>query len=256
MGKLDEKTKDLIQTIAIKNPLRAEYEHTNILSPRTYLQSLKKPLPHVAVQCILLADYSSDLIDKINHIIEKYPYNRTNYDKPWVSTINPNKLDASSKIIIMNRRIGGWDGSLERPVIELLGAGGHVNCQYDSNSSSWKSASVTETAIKETGEEIGLELNESDIIKLGGFFNEVTQQLVILVGIKISSNEIYKLQEAAYQNSAENTDGLYFGEFTNVMQNYLTDATPFAGGEKAKPTNFPSNKDLMGVVHEKLIFAY
>ena len=36
------------------------------------------------------------------------------------------EVRSGDRIFIFNRRVGGWDGSPERPVVEFLGAGGHV----------------------------------------------------------------------------------------------------------------------------------
>jgi len=249
LGELDKKQKDLLQIITINDALTADYDYTNVLSPRTYLQSIEKPLPYAVVQCILLTDNTPETIIQIENIEKNYSYNKTDYDKPWISTVNLAELNHKAKLIIMNRRIGGWDGSPDRPVIELLGAGGHTACHYTTK---WESQSAIDTAVKEVREEIGLEIDASDVIKIGGFLNTVTQQLVILFGIKIAPNQISQLQKSAYGNTDENTDGLYFGEFENVMQNYLIDASPFAGGEKAKTTNFPSNSELMKLARERL----
>ena len=72
-------------------------------------------------------------------------------------------------ICIFNRRISGWDGSIERPVIELLGAGGHLQSIWNSESQHFISRSLINNLQKEFSEEIGIKLTSNDVNVIGGF---------------------------------------------------------------------------------------
>lgn len=247
---LDSKNKDLLRLISIEDALNGKYLYSKTYSPRTYSESLESIPLHLTVQGLILCKSSNKFKDIINQIEGQYAYDKTEYDKFCVTDLK--KIKENSTILIMNRRIGGWDGSLERPVIELLGAGGHVPTLFNQSSSSFETLSPIDTIIKESQEEIGVSLNESDIKFLGGFHNKISSELVLLFGIIVEESIIPHLQKKSFGNLEENVDGLYVGRFQDVMNDYMSDASNFAGGEKAKPTNFPSQQELMNRVNSLL----
>lgn len=68
---------------------------------------------------------------------------------------------------------------------------------------------------------------------------------VVLCGIEIKDDELKSLQEYAIQNIDEDTEGIYLGTFPETIDYYRKNPTPFAGGKKAAPYNFPNRKELM-----------
>ena len=98
------------------------------------------------------------------------------------------ELNTNDVICIFNRRISGWDGSLDRPVIELLGAGGHLQSVWEPQNKQFVSRSVISNLQKEFSEEIGIKLTAKDVNIIGGFINSKTYELVILANIIISPN--------------------------------------------------------------------
>jgi len=178
----------------------------------------------------------------------KYQYGRQDYDKLWISSIMPSALSPGDVCLVMNRRVGGWDGSVSSPVVELLAGGGHVKTIWDIGKSFFKMQSIKETIATELSEELGLESSPS-FEPIGGFVNEVTRELVVLVAITVDDGDLFNIQEYAFGNVEENIDGLYLGEIRDVLRQYLEDASFFAGGEKARPTNFPSNSAVMERLH-------
>lgn len=135
------------------------------MSPRTFAESLT-PIPqHMSIQCILLTKVQENDIQDIVNLIEKTSYGRTEYDNIWVSKEASYKdIKDGSLLYIMNRRVGGWDGSIERPVIELLGAGGHVG--VDEN---LVMIAPIDVVISEIREEIGIEIASSQVKVLEDF---------------------------------------------------------------------------------------
>ncbi len=249
LGKFD-KRKDFIEIVGILDSLSCTYEPTRVFSSRPYIESLK-PIPnHVTVQGIILSRPKGDYKKRINELKSKYLYSKTDYDNFWVSNKTVEELSNDDVLIILNRRVGGWDGSVDKPVIELLGAGGHVSSTWESGK--FISHTPIHTIKKEINEELGLQASQYTANRLGGFYNEVTGELVILYGIWISIEDINQIQEAAFGNIKENVDGIYLGIFDDVIKKYLLDASPFAGGEATKSTNFPSNKDLMNKINNEL----
>jgi len=251
LDKLDSKQKDLLRIITIKDALNGIFEYTSTYSPRTYAESIENIPTHLTVQGLIFCRPSEKIVKIIKQISDEYTYEKTEYDKFYVSE-NIDLLTENNILIIMNRRVGGWDGSLDRPVIELLGAGGHVPTIFDTAQESFITLTPNETILKEAEEEIGITLTEEDIELLGGFHNKVSSELVLLYGIFVNEDDLLKLQEKAFGNIEENIDGLYIGEFNEVMARYKNDATPFAGGEKAKPSNFPSQEELMSRIKKML----
>jgi predicted NUDIX family phosphoesterase len=249
--KLDKKQKDLLQMIEIINPLELEYKKKNVLMPRTYAESLS-PIPqHISVQAIILSKIKEKDIESIVDLIQKTDYGRTDYDKIWIEDTNPaDVIKEDSILYLMNRRIGGWDGSYERPVIELLGAGGHLPTLFEGNS--FVSSIPKQSIERELKEEIGATIKESDIDLVGGFHNKVSNELVMLCIIYVDSSEIVNIQKKSLNNVQEDTDGIYIGRFEEVMDMYLQNASSFAGGEAAKASNFPNQKELMNRVYTYL----
>lgn len=245
LGALDKKRKDLIEIIVVDDPLNCVFRKTFVFSPRTFVESLTPILPHATVQAIMLSWPTATTADDIQKLGRKFIYGKTAYDTLWLGEGS----DASPEdpIMIMNRRIGGWDGSPDRPVIELLGAGGHVPVVCDGEPPHFHSLEPHEALSKELAEEVGITQFEAQ--KLGGFFNQETRELVILFGIFVPWDMVADMQSAAFGNVTESVDGLYLGTFSKIMKRYLTDAAPFAGGERSKATNFPSQRALMDRVH-------
>jgi predicted NUDIX family phosphoesterase len=246
LGNLDKK-KDLLEIVEIQSAIEGKYTGCRVFSPRPYLESLD-PIPtHVTVQGIILSNPTSSTAQDIRNLLAQYQYGKTPYDKLWVSSSSFETLGDEELIMIMNRRIGGWDGSKDRPVIELLGAGGHIPAVW--RNGSFQSLSPDETIKNEIKEELGLSNEDYSAKMLGGFVNVITGELVILYGVMVPWSLVVSMQATAYGNEAENTDGIYLGLYKDIMRSYLVDATPFAGGEKAKATNFPSQSELMSHIN-------
>lgn len=243
LGKLDAKQKDLLHIIEIEDALSMKFKYLNLFSPRTFAESLESIAPHCTVQGIIISRVTKNTKDIIYDLEENYKYNKHDEDSLWVGDKGINELNEGDTLMIMNRRVGGWDGSLTRPVIELLGAGGHIPTLVKGER--FYTLTPEETIKKEVEEEIGLFIKNDNLLQIGGFHNKVSNELVILYGIFIEDEELMSIQKNAYNNIEENTDGIYIGEINSVMNKYLTNAEPFAGGENAKPTNFPSNNALM-----------
>jgi hypothetical protein len=249
--KLDKKQRDLLQMIEIRNPLKLEYKKKKILMPRTYAESLSIIPQHISVQAILLSKIKEKDVEAIIDLIKHTDYGRTDYDKIWVEDTLPEEVIKQDTILyLMNRRIGGWDGSYERPVIELLGAGGHLPAIFDGNS--FSSSPPKHSIEREIKEEIGLAISENDIDLVGGFHNQVSNELVILCIVYVDSSEIVNIQKKSLNNILEDTDGIYIGRFKEVMDIYLQDASAFAGGEAAKKSNFPNQQELMNQVYNHI----
>jgi hypothetical protein len=243
-AKLDGKVRDLLRIVEIVDPIDVKFTQTNVLSPRTYVESLS-PIPaHVSVQCILLSRVDTNDVESIIKMIESTSYGRTAYDNIWVSKYGAyTDIKTGTLLYIMNRRVGGWDGSVDRPVIELLGAGGHVGVD-----DTLTMLAPIDTVISEIKEEMGINISQSNVQIFGGFHNTTSNELVILCGAFLPSDMITKIQEFAIGNYEQDTDGIYLGFLQDIMSLYLENAAPFAGGEKTKLSNFPSQKTLMAKV--------
>lgn len=245
--------KDLLRLIKIINPIDLQYECTNILVPRV-LAEKHNPIPqHISVQSLFFHRVSQLNLEELKKIILSINYNKTIYDNMWIgherklSSIKENDL-----IYLMNRRIGGWDGSIERPVIELLCSGGHLPTVWDEQTGSFKTLDPTELLIKEVGEELGISISPEKIVHLGGFHNEVSNELVILCALFVDYSQLIDMIKNSKGNTSENIDGIYMGVFEDVMNLYNLNPSFFAGGEKAKGSNFPSNPKLMKKI-EKIL---
>ena len=237
---LDNKERDLINPIICKNALKMEYQTTNILTPLTYAESLPDILWHITTQAILYTKVTADLINWIGEIKDKIKYGKHAMDEFWLSCSSPfSELKAGDYICIFNRRVGGWDGSVDRPVIELLGAGGHLPSVWDSGNQCFRTLSFLENLQKEAEEELELSFKHEDIHIFGGYNNEITHELVILAGIEISAEVLPRIESFAVGNIKQDTMGVYLGTFPEVIKYYRQNPDFFAGGRRAAVTNFP-----------------
>lgn len=238
--------KDLLRMIRIIEPLDLQYECTNILVPRVFAEN-HNPVPqHISVQSLFFHRLSPLNLEKLKEIILSTNYNKTIYDSMWIGRERTlSSIKGNDLIYLMNRRIGGWDGSIERPVIELLCSGGHLPTVWDEQTESFKTLNPTELLIKEIGEELGISISPEKIVQLGGFHNEVSNELVILCALFVDYNQLIDMIKHSRGNISENIDGVYMGIFEDVMNLYDLNPNFFAGGEKAKSCNFPSNPKLM-----------
>ena len=245
LGALDNKKKDLLTHIRIIEPLHLIYENTNVIMPRTYAESLT-PIPeHMSVQCLIFANIDHDTANFINETNKNNPYGRVEYDRFVISRNKNIRLNAGDILYIMNRRVGGWDGSIDHPVIELLGAGGHLATYYDSESGSFKPVDYLANLQREFREELKIDVNKENLAIFGGFHNRKSNELVVLCGVFINGAEVKSIFENTRNNIKENLAGIYVGYFDEVISMYLEDANSFAGGHAALPTNFPSQEALM-----------
>lgn len=252
LGDLDLKRKDLLTYIKIVDPLNLIYKTTKVVMPRTYAESLN-PIPeHISVQCLLFSKINEQDANFINDKIQNDEYGKTAYDKFFISNKKQPKVAQGNLIYIMNRRVGGWDGNVDRPVIELLCAGGHLQTLFNEKSGKFENADLLDNLIREFQEELKIKLNKEQIAIFGGFHNKKSNELVVLCGAFVPSNNIEKIYNNSKNNFQENIDGIYVGNFEEVMSIYAKHAEFFAGGEKAKPSNFPSQELLMKKVFKFL----
>ena len=242
------KAKDLLTVIKVNNAILADYKITNVLSPSSYVHSLPEKPWHITTQGFLVTRMTDELkhyISSQSELMSEH-YGRHEMDQFWLPC-SKKLFDTTSADLtcIFNRRVSGWDGSMERPVIELLGAGGHLQAVWNSDEQCFQNRSLEDNLIKEFDEEIGLELNADDIRQVGGFINNKTQELVIFSCIYIAPEKVPEIQKYALHNVDEDTDGIYLGTFSETMNAYRQDASYFAGGNAAAQTNFPNNSEIM-----------
>ena len=244
--KWDKKNRDLIRVIKIIDALDIKYEKTNILTPLMFAESSSYIPWHLNTQGILFTRISQKTLEWIKSEIQANRYGKHDYDKFWLPFCkNIDDVKAGDVLCIFNRRVAGWDGSHERPVIELLGAGGHLPTVWDKENDCFKELEFKENFQKEFSEELGGKVNQKDIVIFGGYQNDATHELVVLCGIEIKEDDLQSLQEYAIQNIDEDTEGIYLGTFSETINYYRKNPTPFAGGAKAAPYNFPNRKELM-----------
>lgn len=238
--------KDLLRIIRIKDADNLKYENTNILIPRVYAESLAEIPQHISIQCLFFWKLKKEDLEKLGSLIQSEVYNKTIYDKMWISLEKDLlSLKENDSIYIMSRRVGGWDGSVEKPVIELLCSGGHLPTLWNNEMECFETLEPEELLKKEILEEVGLSIDKKRFMKIGGFHARTTNELVILCALFIDRKELNKMINFARGNISENVDGIYLGEFEDVMKLYELHPEYFAGGKKAKPTNFPENTNLM-----------
>lgn len=240
----DIKAKDLLRIIQVQDAERMEYTELNILSPSVYVHSLQEKPWHITTQGFLITRINADIRKYIKVELERSRehYCKHAMDYLWLPCSKPIEQTTDDDLVcIFNRRISGWDGSLDRPVIELLGAGGHLQSLWDEKERKFKNRTFSDNLMKEFDEEIGLEISDNDIWCIGGFKNEKTQELVIFSCIYIDCMNIPEIQKYALDNLDEDTDGIYLGTFKETIKYYRENPSFFAGGEKAAKTNFPNN---------------
>lgn len=254
-NKIDGRPHDLVRIIKVIDALNSKYEKTNVLTPLLYAEYLPDILWHITTQGILFTRVSNQAIKWIRETDKTAPYGKHSFDKFWLPCCGPiENIREGDVLCIFNRRVAGWDGSPERPVVELLGAGGHLPTVWQATLEQFKALSVEENLIKEIHEELGFSIPQTDISIFGGYSNTVTHELVILAGIMVDDSYLPTIQEYAVQNIDEDTHGIYMGKFDDVICYYKENPTPFAGGAKAAPTNFPNNEALMKRVRQHFNF--
>ena len=251
--KSDSQRRDILRIIQITDAFNVQYTETNILSPLVYVHSLETKPCHITTQAVLFTHISEMTKGWVEFNIEqtRCHYGRHQNDCLWLPFSK--KLDDVSTndlVCIFNRRVGGWDGSIESPVIELLGAGGHLQSVWDEKSQCFKSRTIFDNLAKEFREEIGLDLRADEVKVIGGFSNDSTSELVILCGVMIAEDKLPALLEYAINNIEEETDGLYLGTFDEVIEFYRIDPRPFAGGMVAAPYNFPNRPELIQEIRD------
>lgn len=245
-SKLDKKTKDLIRIIEIIDPLNIKYKKTNILTPLVYAESLPFIPWHLNTQGVLFVRVTSDTLKWIKKEHNNNIYGKHQFDQFWLPFCkNIDSVKEGELLCIFNRRVAGWDGSHDRPVIELLGAGGHLPTVWDKSKGGFRELSFKENFQKEFREELGNEIKQEDIVIFGGYQNDITHELVVLCGIEVKHEKLVSMQEYAYQNIDDNTAGIYLGTFQETVEYYRKNPEPFAGGRKAAPYNFPNRNELM-----------
>lgn len=251
----DGKAKDLLRVVRVKDALNMKYEETKILVPSIFAHSLEEKPWHITTQGFLTTVFTSKIKEFIieeSKRLSEY-YGKHAMDSLWLScSKNLDEMKEGDVVCIFNRRVSGWDGSIDRPVIELLGAGGHLQSIWDVNGKKFVTRTLTNNIAKEFDEEIGLKVTDDDVHSIGGFINTSTYELVILSNIFINPEMIPQIQEYALGNWGEDTDGIYLGSFKETMEFYKKDATYFAGGNIAAKTNFPYNDRIMERFYEKL----
>lgn len=249
----DIKAKDLLRVIEVKDAKSMQYRETNVLAPSVYVHSLQEKPWHITTQGFLvtrISEKTKEFIMEEKQRLKNY-YGKHELDCFWLPC---SKLLSDVKneelVCIFNRRISGWDGSIDRPVVELLGAGGHLQTIWDDKNKCFRCRSFESNLMKEFDEEIGLEIKDEDIRCIGGFVNDKTQELVIFSCIFIDETDIPGIQKYALNNLAEDTDGIYLGTFLETMHYYRKNPEYFAGGVKAAKTNFPNNDYIIGKICE------
>ena len=245
---IDNKAKDMLRIIEIEDPLNVKYCETNIISPSIYVHAQQDKPWHITTQGFLITRLSPKIINWIHTESARLSgyYGKHPFDKLWLPcSKNLDQLSSIDLVCIFNRRISGWDGSIDRPVIELLGAGGHLQSVWSDESNSFVTRSLYDNLKKEFSEEIGIDLKKDDVNQVGGFTNSRTHELVIFSCIYIDDEKIPLIQKHALNNLDEDTDGIYLASFQETMDYYRENPDYFAGGEVAASTNFPTNKELM-----------
>lgn len=249
----DIKAKDLLRIITVDDAEKIKYQETNVLAPSVFVHSLSEKPWHITTQGFLvtrISDKTKVFIKKEKERLKTY-YGKHELDCFWLpcskllSDVTGNDL-----VCIFNRRISGWDGSMDRPVVELLGAGGHLQAIWDNQKKSFCNRSLESNLKKEFDEEIGLTIKDEDIQCIGGFINDKTQELVIFSCIFIDEEDIPGIQKYALNNLVEDTDGIYLGTFLETMRYYREKPDFFAGGVKAAQTNFPNNDFIVSKICE------
>ena len=253
----DESTtnmKDLLRMVRIVDPFTCSYEETHVLMPRVYAQKvLTETPPHMNVQSIMFHVLDEQTLKFIKKEAREVKYDKTDYDRVWIGkNVSIDDLKVGDIIYLMNRRVGGWDGSVDRPVIELLTAGGHLPNVWNENKHCFETLDQKELIIREIEEELKVDLKDEKLTRIGGFHNQHSNALVVLYSTMLDPQEFMNAWNNSKNNIDENTDGMYAGEFNDVMVLYKENPEYFAGGEKAFKTNFPSKDEIMHKIDEVL----
>ena len=250
--KWDRKVRDLIRVIKIEDALGIKYQKTNILTPLMFAESAQEIPWHLNTQGILFVKASKGCLRWIREEQGKNRYGKHAWDQFWLPFCKDlREVGEGELLCIFNRRVAGWDGSRERPVIELLGAGGHLPTVWDEKGGCFRELDLKENFQKEFREELGGRVTRESITIFGGYQNDLTHELVVLCGIELEDRELKPLQEYAIQNLDEDTQGIYLGTFQDTIRYYRKNPAPFAGGAQAAPYNFPNCDALM-----ERVFAY
>ena len=250
-NKWDKKIRDLIRVIEIEDALSIQYKKTNILTPLMFAESSKDIPWHLNTQGILFVKISKDSLLWIKDELKKDRYGKHEWDRFWLPFCKDiNEVKEGEVLCIFNRRVAGWDGSHERPVIELLGAGGHLPTVWDCEKNCFRELDFKENFQKEFREELGGKIDKESVVIFGGYRNDLTHELVVLCGIEINDTDLKAMQEYAIQNIDDNTEGIYLGTFKDTISYYRKNPCPFAGGKEAAPCNFPNCIELMERVCE------
>ncbi|MBR6428111.1 MAG: hypothetical protein IKS43_00430 [Clostridia bacterium] len=247
LGQEYDKPQDLMRIIEPINAIAGEYREENVLSPRIYLHMLENIPWHITTQAIL--------VTRIGNKTKKYirdamrggiHYGKHEMDCLWLPCSKKLwKVSRNDTVCIFNRRVSGWDGSEEKPVIELLGAGGHLQTVWDDAVGKYISRPWNDNLRKEFDEEIGLKITDEDITFIGGFVNQSTNELVLLFCLFVAEEKISAVQTYALGNVDEDTDGIYLGTMKETLEYYRSNPGFFAGGAEAAKTNFPNNVKIM-----------
>lgn len=246
LGMLDRKKLDLIRVIEVENALELKYNKTNILTPLVFAENCYDIPWHLNTQSFLFSSVSEKTIEWIKFQNKTVQYGKHEHDKFWLPfSKDINELKPGDIICVFNRRVAGWDGTPERPVIELLGAGGHLPTIWESEIDGFIELSFKENLKKEFFEELGEEISNDNIMVFGGYKNEVTHELVVLCGIELPCEILFNIQDYTTKNIEEDSRGIYLGTFEETISYYMENPVPFAGGKKAAPYNFPNRKELM-----------
>lgn len=245
----DKRWKDLIRVIEIEDPLKYQYKETNVLTPLVYAHEQENIPWHITTQGFLLTKLSKPVLEWVKKENDKHQYGKHDVDEfylPFSKDIN--SLEENDLLCVFNRRVKGWDGSLDRPVIELLGAGGHLPSVWNEDKNRFETLKIKENLLKEFQEEVGITVSEEQITVIGGFRNDFSHELVILCGVYVEDTKLETMQQYALGNIEEDTDGIYIGSFEETIAYYKRRPEPFAGGSKAAPYNFPNRDELMDLV--------
>lgn len=252
LGSADSKQKELVTIVTVEDPLLASFGPLDVIAPRTYVDGLPDPPCHVVAQALMYFRWDDQTAAMVDETQRTYEYGVCDRDVLWRSTAPPREVTAGTACLVMNRRVGGWDGSPDRPVVELLAGGGHVKTIWDDAQQRFGMMSIEDTLLAELQEELGYRPPDDALHRIGGFVNQLTKELVVLAALEVAAADIPAIQAAAYGNVDENIDGLYLAPFDEVMLDYLQDGSTYAGGEAAKVSNFPSDPNLRPLIAKRL----
>ena len=252
-GKIYEKVgdsfnclKDLLRIIDIEDFDSLRYHETNLLVPRRYAEGRNPILPHRSIQCIMFHKLTDSTLRMVFEYVNNSSYGKGKYDRVWIGNDNSyQNLSAGDIIYIMNRRVGGWDGSVERPVIELLSAGGHIPEIYNQENGKFETIDDRVLLRKEIMEEMKIEVDDREITVLGDFYNKLSNELVTLCLTELSDWQLGEIMKNTLGNVSENIDGVYLGLFSEVLEIYKDNPEWFAGGVIGSETNFTRNYQLV-----------